>query len=68
VASGASASGFDFVSPDDDEFGNILSMLDENIFEIVPDFSSEVEVSARESFPCQLCKKVCLSKGGLTRH
>lgn len=52
----------------DDDFDKIMSMIDGNIFEEAPEFVSEIEVNTSETFKCRFCEKVCLSKGGLSRH
>ena len=44
----------------DEEMNDIMSSLVPELEEIIP--------SGNKQYPCIFCSKICLSKGGLTRH
>lgn len=52
----------------DDDLNNILSLINDNIFDQTPDYVTQVEVETSTTFNCDVCSKICASKGGLTRH
>lgn len=63
----------DFLYGDDLEA--VLAIVEANMLDNDADFEQQatevvdkVTSLEKSSFPCSFCKKVCLSKGGLTRH
>ena len=60
----------------EDDFDAVMAIIDADLFENDEDFSAEVKDTiknipcAKDSpqYPCNFCEKVCLSKGGFTRH
>ena len=46
-----------------------LSFIDENKAAMEEEIADAVsEISGEKNFPCEICDKICKSKGGLTRH
>jgi uncharacterized C2H2 Zn-finger protein len=45
---------------------SVIAGDDETIEEVIAE--ALCEISGGKSFPCNICEKVCKSKGGLTRH
>lgn len=60
----------------DEDYDTILDIIESNLLDEDEDLSSELNTVVEEipkddnssQFPCTFCTKVCLSKGGLTRH
>ena len=59
-----------------DDLDALLAAIDADILEGDPSFSADVDSmvdeipdeTAKATFPCTLCPKICISRGGLTRH
>ena len=59
-----------------DDFDAVLDLIESDVLEYGDDIQQDINLAVEKipvvnnspSYPCSFCAKICLSKGGLTRH